>query len=265
MYSAKQFGIKVIRRLEDEELCVCPFHNDNTASATFNIHKGLFYCFVCQIGYNAKQLSERLNVEVELEDVIEDFWNFAFDSEVSNRLHGSKITDWSYIAKRNVSKEIANKYKLEMSNSEEAILIPIFDLYGNRIGVQLRNVNKGWRYKKIGEQTIIWPIQNLLLMDHSKIAFIVEGVFSLMRFETVYKENKIIPFAFMGAKHSKKLLECFNGFKVLIRYDNDKAGIDAANKAVKLYPYYNVTYGPSVDDMSDEEITELVKEIENAI
>lgn len=266
MYSAKQFGIKVVSKSEDEEICICPFHADNTASASFNTKKGLFYCFVCQIGYTVEQLSNKFDVEFEPnEDEIDDFWNHIFISEVTNRLYGNTIEDWDYLNKRNISKEIVAKHHLEFSNSENAIVIPIFDLYGIRIGVQLRNVNKGWRYKKIGEQTIVWPFQNLLLMDHSKIALIVEGVFSVMRFETIYKGNRIIPFAFMGAKHQKELLQCFNGFNVLIRYDNDKAGIDAANRAVKLYPYYTVTYGTSIDDMSDQEILDLIEEIENEL
>ena len=45
----------------EEVKVLCPFHNDTSPSASINIKKDLFHCWVCGIGYNEQQFLSRVN------------------------------------------------------------------------------------------------------------------------------------------------------------------------------------------------------------
>ena len=66
--SARSLGLNVVRSAGNEEYLLCPFHSDTKPSASYNRRKGMFFCYVCQIGLNVEQLSKRLGVEIELEE-----------------------------------------------------------------------------------------------------------------------------------------------------------------------------------------------------
>lgn len=45
---------------EEVKVC-CPFHDDTRPSASINTQKGLFHCWVCNIGYNEEQFVAKIN------------------------------------------------------------------------------------------------------------------------------------------------------------------------------------------------------------
>lgn len=60
--SAKQLGLTVTRMSGEDELVICPFHEDRNASAWFSPKKELFFCSVCGVGYNLRQLVKLLDL-----------------------------------------------------------------------------------------------------------------------------------------------------------------------------------------------------------
>ena len=61
-YFKKYFNEIEEQEWEQEEVKVCcPFHDDNRPSASINTQKGLFHCWVCNIGYNEEQFVAKIN------------------------------------------------------------------------------------------------------------------------------------------------------------------------------------------------------------
>lgn len=264
---AADFGLEVQGSSAGQELVLCPFHNDNHASAWFEPNRGLFYCAVCGVGFNSYQLAEKLGVEY-------DEIRWGEDDEIGeyNLLDASivsafpeEIGSHPYLEQRMVSSTVAKMYGLRQSF--DSIIFPIRTINGHEIGHVKRFFDtreSGTRYKVIGKQTPVWPIGFLKQIESEYPVIVTEGAWSAMRINTVLMDTvkKFAPcLALFGAKANQLIVNCLNGIdkQVVFLYDRDEAGKRACRKMRTLMPYaHSFVVSTSPDDMTDEEIIRLM-------
>jgi DNA primase len=130
-----------------QTLAVCPFHDDHSPSLNINDHRGMWYCFVDQIGGDAikfVQLYKRLEFIEALKDICDQLgWNFqdyvqekksSPKIEMGRRILSKtsqlyqKLTTVSegqefkkFLKKRNLSEEIAHQYSLGFAPKANAL------------------------------------------------------------------------------------------------------------------------------------------------
>jgi len=214
--------------------CLCPFHNDRTPSASFNMEKGVLYCFTCASSFSAKEIANYLGGVVSLMKKSDKLRLLA--------MHGSgeKLKNWKktalfplalnneYLHSRLVDNETINRYKIRAySNS---IFFRLHAHNGKLVGVQERLVdNNKYRYIVHGNKPPLWPAKEVFTLDKSKTVYLTEGVFGALR----AKMAGLQAFAMLGVSQPFKALELLNGFNVISVFDDDVAGYTAAIKLAK--------------------------------
>jgi len=271
MLSAKMFGLEVVGYSGGEELVICPFHSDTNASSWFSPQKGLFYCSVCGFGLNASQLAIRMGLDLsdlegfsQTEENIEDY-DLTTTYEIFD-LGESTYVDYFY--KRGVSEGYIKSYGVQWLSSEpKAAVLPMTSLKGEVVGVSYRYIDPsktGTRYKKLGNQTPLWPMHLLNGITDKHIVIVTEGAWSAMKMATSIVSSTIIPVAIMGAKANVALKDILAPLNFFVLYDNDLAGRNACRKLRKLMPGHEErihTVSVSPDDMSYSEIQRLVMKL----
>lgn len=268
MYSARSLGLTVTKGSGGEDLVLCPFHADNRPSAWFSEKKGLFYCAVCSLGLNVKQLMEKMGLdpsEVETMgyDALPDFNLITeYDTPVLYETFYHP-----YYAKRGVEKIVFQEYDLRWCDrSPQAAVLPITNYYGDVVGTCFRYVNvqeSGTRYKMFGEVTPIWPMHHLLRVDGEGL-LIFEGAFSALRVASYLSQFNLQGqcFSLLGAKANPAIADTVRRLKPIFLYDNDFAGQRACRRMRELLPLApSYTLNKSPDDMSDDEVERLFQKL----
>ena len=65
-YFEKYFSDVDFETGAEEVKVLCPFHNDTNPSATINVEKDLFHCWVCKEGYNEQQVYSKSKWYIKL-------------------------------------------------------------------------------------------------------------------------------------------------------------------------------------------------------
>lgn len=269
--SAKQLGLEVLGTSAGEELVKCPFHSDRSPSAWYSPKKELFYCSVCGFGMNLQQLSEKLNIDLELDDLgTRELPDFDLLTETPYIPRGGCIYV-DYFEQRGISELTAHYYALEWREEEPAAVITYRNLQGNVIGSMLRYTDPakaGTRYRIFGDTTPIWPMETLNFKKADEEIIVVEGAWSAMKISQYYAEQGIfnVPVALLGAKANQSIVDCLKPFKPIFLYDGDQAGKNACLKMKKLSPTVPAfVLKTSPDDMEMDEIGSLMERIRERV
>lgn len=131
-----------------QTLCVCPFHDDHSPSMNINDQKGMFYCFVDEIGGDAikfVELYKKLNFIDALEDICKQLgWDFGQYNQPKQKNPkfemGQKVLNKTallykkmamtkkfsayndFIENRKIKPEIEKNYQLGFAPSNNALL-----------------------------------------------------------------------------------------------------------------------------------------------
>lgn len=273
---ASDFGLNVVRSAGNEEYCLCPFHTDTKPSASYNRRKGLFYCYVCQLGLNTVQLSSRLGLSItDLDEWVKineepEEYNFVNEDE---RIELGQFIYHDYFQKRGIGKESILEYGVSWKSSEpEATVFPIVSMQGNVQGAVYRYQNMeaaGTRYKKIGQMSQLWPLPFLKRAKEGEVIYIVEGGFSALRIHTAFvrlNEPPPVILALFGARANSDIADLVRPFKPVFLYDKDNAGQHACRRMRRVMPTchaWTLTMAP--DDMSFERIYAMLNLIEKKV
>lgn len=270
MISARDFGLEVVKTSGSEELVRCPFHADSSPSATFSTTKGLFHCFVCDLGLNAAQLADRLGVEW-MEEVAGGYDRPAdYDLVSAIAKFDLGVKDYhDYFKQRGISKETAWRYDMHWNYAEpQAAVLPITNLNGKAVGAQYRYVNpelSGTRYKVFGEMTPLWPMHLLKYHVGNQRIVVTEGAWSAMKIHSWFVQvglESATCLSTLGAKASVDMVDALHPFEVAFLYDNDFAGERACRKMRALWPTaHSWTLSKSPDDMSEDEISQMLHKL----
>jgi len=169
-----------------------------------------------------------------------------------HQLYGKKIYH-PYFLKRNINKETVNKFDLEVI--ENNIGIPLTDINGKRIGLQLRSLEENpqnrYLFYLLDEKPLLFPLHKVKEVKNKII--LCEGTFSVLRWNQVINNDNYMIFGCLGNHPNDKLKELLNGINNLFCiYDPDIGGQKFRNKLKELFPDI-VCLSPSIklDDMTD--------------
>lgn len=271
MSSGRNFGLSVVGTSGGQELVLCPWHHDTRPSAWFDPRKELFYCAVCGVGYNAKQLSKRMGItyeEIEFggEEEPEDY--DLLDDEFDSASMLGETYYPHYLMERGVGTVTTERYGVRWEAQQEAIVLPITTIMGKAVGACYRYVHpeaSGTRYRKFGEQTPVWPMHHLRGKQPAAGFIIVEGAFSAMKMcDFFYRKKGVFlnVVALLGAKANKKIVDTLAPFQCIFLYDKDAAGIQACKRMREINPLNkSFTLPVSPDDMDDRQLEELMEKL----
>lgn len=168
-----------------------------------------------------------------------------------------------YIASRNITKETANHFKLEIKNNN--IIIPI-NKDNKRIGSLIRLTSGPVRYQKILQEEL--PVFWNLPIDSNKSTFIFEGAWSVMRWWQVLgdKYNYLATLSFAATQHHFEYLSGLNNIIWCLDNDRNRYGELLPRVKQKIYKIYNQNNKHVIninkvkpDDMVDIDIQNVAK------
>lgn len=264
MVSAKDFGLQVTGGSGDEEYVLCPWHSDHSSSASFNRKKGLFYCYVCNLGLNTVQLQKELGTDLELEpdwsgkmpddyDLLEETKTF----ELGEELYAP------YFADRKIPHRTIMRYQVRWSESQGAAVLPLTSLRGKVQGVAYRFLEGTTRYLVQGKPTPVWPMPLLVGIPRGTPLLVTEGAWSAMRLAAFFEFEPFLALALLGAKANDAIVNTLRSFRVTFLYDGDRAGERACRKMRRLFPTANSwTLSTSPDDMTKDQLVDLFQKLE---
>lgn len=238
---------------------VCPFHEDNKPSFSYNEETGLWYCFVCDTGGDAIQFVrniEECSFEEAKRIVNESLGNPTLPSNSDIEYWQYNLrqapTVQAYLTRRGITdKALIEKYKLGWDG--ERITIPIYDSKGELLNVRRLRVSgdeaKVINWRGFGKNQI-WPIDQL---EGDKILLCAGEIDALSAIQQGY--NAVTG---TGGETNwrKELSEHFRGKDVYIVYDADDTGRKGAkDRAVDLggiaRAVYIVNLEPEGADIND--------------
>ena len=229
VFDPEPLGLDVFKIGRIEATCWCPFHDDTTPSATFNIVKGLFHCFGCGVAMNAKQLANELGGEVvKVRGLVPKAYDPKERSNAWRLLLRAKLA-WSnpYLKERKVPNNLINKYGI--LEYPGGIVFPIHNIEGDITGVQVRRYSGRPKYMFYGERQPLWPMDRIWGEPPKAPLVLVEGIFGALRAESAGVEGV---YATMSVSSVESLPSILMGRKVVSAFDDDDAGILATAKLI---------------------------------
>ena len=259
---ARDLGLRVAGGSGQEEHVYCPFHDDKTASASYNHVKGVFYCQTCKVGYNITQLVKKLELGKDFLDDIAFAAPFApenFDLELfapeAEIPEGTEIPPFAmqYLClERQLTRSQAVHY-FKMTDKRQGVTIYPTDFHGNVVCSITRILGAKRpkpRYMVRGEKPPLWPL-NELLSDYGTL-IIVEGIFSRLRLERILEEmirdgepaaSQIGTMSLLGSTlktEVKYYLDQVQTDRLVFLFDDDFGGEKGAVIAAKTFPHAEV-------------------------
>lgn len=274
--SAAFFKIKVSKNYKNYELCYCPYHSDGTPSSVFLKNDGVFFCYGCKTRKTILQLAEDFDIDFDF-SLFGSADNSLMNIDLLPSNNQSKRIYESFVLfdkavkylveERGVDLENGLEYELEWSDLDEAIVFPMNDYYGNRVGNVKRVTKSGveTRYIIDGEKTPVWPLCKMKDLSDKQL-IVSEGPFKAM---IVYQISKLIGWdvcsvSIMGSSSSSfgKAIGVLKQNNQLPFYivDNDTAGVKVGEK---MRNSGLRCFKPSIpfDEMSKEDAIEVLKYI----
>jgi DNA primase len=226
-YDPNALGLEFTRLSGTEAYCICPFHNDHSPSASFNVVTGLFHCFACGENANVIRLQRELGGDIVYTDKIvaprrkdaED-WEWILTAKLA--------LDNPYLESRQVPNELVKRFGIREVKGGVAFII--HDVSGRAIGAQVRRLSNKPRYMFYGERGETWPISTLFESRSCDTIVITEGIFGTLR-GTLAGRKAV---ASMGSSAINGVARLLNGRSKLVFFDNDLAGHIGAAKLVSL-------------------------------
>lgn len=218
-----QLGLTVVRVAGQEAHCLCPFHEDNSMSASFNLVKGVMYCFVCKESWTTYQISKRLKTDITLIEMDRiKTENVEYDRPDWTWVMSTKLAlDNQYLIGRGVTNAQVKEFGIREFDS--GILFPLRDRWSTVIGAQARLYRGRTRYVFYGDRTTVWPMHKL---GEAPNIVLVEGIFGALR----ARKFGVAAYALLGS-NPDEVIPYVSGFKRKVCvFDDDAAGKKAAKE-----------------------------------
>lgn len=228
---------------KNEVKVLCPFHDDTHPSASINVEKNLFHCFVCGAGYSEEQFYAKINNVSENEarellnkSGVTSEWELTYkpslwaDEKLLNTLHNM---GWS--------NQTIEELGLGKATYRGATMLAIPNFCNSMlVGFKQYNI-----YKKEGvPKTIVqeddeigWLCPySLWKNDDSDTTYIFEGEKDMITARNLGING--ITFGGVTNLPNKQMLEELKGYKVVICYDNDNEGRKGTIRLARILKKY---------------------------
>ena len=268
-----------VKKVGDREISAkCPVHlrvtgkEDSNPSWSMNAETGLWICYSCNARGTLPQLVGELTGEA---DSIKAVQNLLLQSGIERltspeRIETEPVVDWiSYyqfsdvpaqiLNKRMISPEVAKHYGIRYDHGSNAVIVPIVSRFGELMGWQEKGTS--WvRNQPVGvnKSHTLFGIERFT----AKTAVLVESPLDVARFASSIEGPQAL--ATFGAYVSKQQARLLSDVadKLIIAFDNDKAGREGAINLLKYLPRFKkgiqwLPYRTNVKDigeMSDEQL-----------
>lgn len=227
---------------------LCPVHGDQNASMRINVEKGLFICHGCGVRGGMAKLGRLVGVRYR-NDVEDEMSTFVakldklkkgpkqeapvFMPESMLRRFAFPSTYWT--DERDLLPATVEAFDLGFDPLDMCATIPVRDMYGRLLGITRRYVEKDAplrykdpkRFKKSSHLFGAW----LVAQHESATVTMVEGPVDCMK---VWQSGHPALAQFMSyiSPEQVRILRKLGIVKVVLFYDNDKAGIKAYRQAL---------------------------------
>lgn len=225
---------------------LCPFHDDTKPSATVNVDKHLFHCYVCGTGYNEEQfmaevkgipVSQAMKLLSEMSSHSGGDWDISFkaelwaDEEMLNTLRSLGFED-EFIEQMGLG--LAYHYHKDVKETYKTLAIPVwFD--GVLMDIRKYNVMKHPNINKMYSEDGAksgWIVPYDVWKNTTEPTYIFEGEKDML----MARQLGLNAITLTGGAQAKPNEFCLNTFKdreVFICYDNDEAGHTGMMKLAK--------------------------------
>lgn len=241
-FCEQNFNVQV--RSGSEYMCLCPWHdNRNSASLQFNVDKGLYNCFGCGATGNIRTLEKELGVRVKGQEIDVKDILAALDALDAPAATGPEVlpetllkrydfpTD--YWESRGLSKDTVEAFDLGFDPMENTAIIPLRKTSGELVAFIRRFLDSDAEVKyKMPRKEQYARSSNLFgawLTSHDPRDTVVisEGPIDAMK---VYQAGfpAVAQFGSSISYMQVRLLRRLGFNRAVLFYDNDKAGIRAA-------------------------------------
>ncbi len=205
----------------DEIQVLCPFHDDHTPSASFNMAKGLFYCYACGTSANARKLAVELGTDVRTLKDVSILERIHDEKEWRPLLYSSLAIDHPYLHSRGVTNDQIKRYQIR--GFEERVLFPLYRPHPDICGIQERltptaSRHSSYRYIVHGDKPPVWPLDDSFYSERRPV--LVEGIFGALRLRSF----GMAAFATIGSQVTARIIRALNGRQPIVWYDDDYAG-----------------------------------------
>ena len=278
-----------------EEVSVsCPFHKEgkeNKPSCFIyvgednNLPRGTFHCFTCNESgnlikfiascldnteYYAKEwLKKYFTLEIKETNSlnIEEAICFAPKKKKINFLNDSILENFQswhpYIGKRNISKEIANRFQIKYDSLTKTIVFPVRDIKGNFLFLTRRSIESKNFYIDSEAEKTVYLLDEAVKNNLNQVIVVESQINALVSYSYGFPA-----IALFGAGTTKGQIEELNKTNILhyiLMYDNDEAGRKGASKFKKMIKKNTfvtdilMPKGKDVADCSKEEFIKILK------
>lgn len=214
----------------EEVKVLCPFHEDTHPSASVNTQKGLFHCWVCNVGYNEEQFVAKMN-NISTTDAIKllgryninDDWNFNkgllwSDTNFLDKVRGLGLSD-ELISSMNLG-------LVRPDGSNKRLLgIPVF-YNGILVDVRRYNLLKYDGVPKCCSNENAesgWIIPYDIFLNSNEPCYLFEGEKDML-IAREYGLNAFTLISGAGATPNQNIIGAFKDKDIVLCYDNDEAG-----------------------------------------
>jgi DNA primase len=247
-------GLETYTVSGDEIQVLCPFHDDHRPSASFNMAKGLFYCYGCGTAMNARKLSIELGSDIKTLKDVSILEKIQDEKEWRQLLYSPLAIDNEYLHSRGVTNDQIKQWQIRYF--DERIIFPLFRPAPDICGVQERITGGSSTYRYIvhGEKPPVWPLDDSFYSERRPI--LVEGVFGALRLRSF----GVVAFATIGSQVTNRIIRALNGRTPTVWYDNDYAGYVGSAKLILGSNAVAIVSDTPPDECPDRDFMERVLE-----
>lgn len=220
---------------------LCPFHEDTNPSASINVEKSLFKCWVCGEGYSEQQFIAKVNnismmeagkILAKLNDVNVHDWNLVEKANFWANEHFIK-----HVENLGLSRKLMDDMNLGIVKDAMQQLylgVPVF-YDGILMDVRAYNILKikgvpKWQSNLSAQTGFIIPHKEWT--ENTEKVYLVEGEKDML----IARENGINAYTLTGGAGvvpNEFVINSFKDKEIVLCYDNDEAGVNGMRKLCK--------------------------------
>ena len=193
------------------------------------------YCFRCGddsklfVGHGTRSASEMIQHRKELEEYMAEVGDIALPYDYTQDIPREGLL---WLLKGGVSRLLREHYKFGWSERMGRVVLPVY-IKGALVAVQNRAVLKGQEPKYMnkvgGDSSLFWSDPAVALEDgRTDTVVLVEDILSCVRVGRVQRAVSSLGTSISYAT-AAEIIKHYN--RVLVWYDDDKAGLNGARKA----------------------------------
>lgn len=276
--------LRQIQKRGNQIRITCPCHADgqeDTGSCFVDCDTGMWHCFAChESGNFSKLVGECFDADESFgkkwlitnyvgDSIIEvdnhqDFFLDVFYEKKTEYLDESILDsyeDWHpYLAKRHLSKEVCEKFKVKYDKDSQMIVFPVYDTHNKLYMLTKRSVNsKKFLIDKDKEKPVY--LLNTIIRENRTSVVVAESQINALTLWT-WDMPAIAMFG-TGTNYQFKLLNKSGIRHFTLAFDGDEAGKRATKKFIDkcrkdvLISVVCIPQGKDVNDLTEEEYKNL--------